>query len=306
MANTLLIPLLLGLGMLLARRERLPPSAPQVLTRFVIDISLPAMILVQLSRLAPSGELLVPLLMPWAMLALSAGVVLLARPLWRRERAITGALLLLVPLGNTSFLGLPMIEAILGAEALPYGILYDQLGSFPALATYGSVIVALFATGVPPPTPGAVARRLFTFPPFLTLLVGALLVGARLLGFLPPMPGLIALLDKVAASLVPVVMVAVGLQLRIRIPRENLLPLAFGLTTKLILAPLAALAISRLLGWEGEATRVAIFEAGMPPMITAGALAIDARLAPKLVAALVGFGILFAFVTLPLWPIIMG
>ena len=38
----------------------------------------------------------------------------------------------------------------------------------------------------------------------------------------------------------------------------------------------------------------------MPAMITAGALAIDAKLAPELAAGLVGYGILIAVLWLPL------
>jgi len=37
----------------------------------------------------------------------------------------------------------------------------------------------------------------------------------------------------------------------------------------------------------------------MPPMISAGAMAIMAGLSPKLTAALVGLGIFLSFITLP-------
>ena len=39
----------------------------------------------------------------------------------------------------------------------------------------------------------------------------------------------------------------------------------------------------------------------MPTMITAGALAIAHNLAPRLAAALVGYGILLSLLTLPAW-----
>jgi predicted permease len=39
----------------------------------------------------------------------------------------------------------------------------------------------------------------------------------------------------------------------------------------------------------------------MPPMITAGALAISHQLAPRLAASLVGYGTLAALATLPAW-----
>jgi predicted permease len=45
--------------------------------------------------------------------------------------------------------------------------------------------------------------------------------------------------------------------------------------------------------------RVSVFEAGMGPMITAGALAIIAGLEPELMASMVGLGIALSFLTLP-------
>ena len=56
----------------------------------------------------------------------------------------------------------------------------------------------------------------------------------------------------------------------------------------------------RLAGLEGLAVRVSIFEAGMPAMITAGALAISEDLDPELAAAMVGYGIILSFGSLAL------
>jgi len=44
----------------------------------------------------------------------------------------------------------------------------------------------------------------------------------------------------------------------------------------------------------------------MPTMITAAALAISHQLAPRLAAALVGYGILLSLVTLPMWAWVVG
>ena len=41
-------------------------------------------------------------------------------------------------------------------------------------------------------------------------------------------------------------------------------------------------------------------------MITAAALAISHQLAPRLAAALVGYGILLSLVTLPMWAWVVG
>ncbi len=105
-------------------------------------------------------------------------------------------------------------------------------------------------------------------------------------------------LERIGASLVPVVMVSVGLQLKVRLPGPYVVPFCHGLVVKLILAPLVALIVCKALGFGSDAARIAIFEAGMPPMVTAGALAMAAGLAPKLAAALVGWGIVISFATL--------
>jgi predicted permease len=95
-------------------------------------------------------------------------------------------------------------------------------------------------------------------------------------------------------------MIAVGFQLTLRLDKNALSPLGIGLSIKLIIAPLTALLLCRILGLEGEPVQVSIFEAGMPPMVSAGALAILARLSPTLTAGLVGLGIILSFLTLPL------
>ena len=88
----------------------------------------------------------------------------------------------------------------------------------------------------------------------------------------------------------------------VRLPRGHPLPgSSRSSRRKLLLMPLAVLAGCLALGLSGKAVQVSVFEAAMPPMITAGALAMMAGLAPRLIAALVGFGLLLSFVTLPAW-----
>ena len=282
--------LLIGLG--LRRLPAFPRDSAAVLNSYVIHVPLPALVLLRIPGLAFSPELLTPALMPWAMLFASAAAVLAAARLLGWERGVTGSLLLLVPLGNTSFFGIPMVKAFFGDGGVPYAVIYDQLGSFPSLAIYGSLVVALYGSGEIPTARG-VALRIATFPPFLALVLALSLRGVAF-------PAAVSdFLSALAATLVPVVMIAVGLQLSPRVRREEAAPLALGLAVKLVVAPALALLACRLLGLEGEAVRVAVFESGMPPMVSGGALAIAAGLAPSSRAALVGFGILASFVTLP-------
>ena len=294
MQNFLIILALLLIGMGIKRLTVFPKETGNALNLIVIYISLPALILLKIPELLFSKDLLVPTLMPWGMLVFSAALVLLLAKSLHWDRATTGCLLLLVPLGNTSFLGIPMTRAFFGEQATPYALLYDQLGSFLALATYGSLVLAFYGSGDTKPTAQKVIKKVLTFPPFIALVL------AFLLRSFPYPPIVSDLLDMLSATLIPLVMIAVGYQLQLKMDKAVLSQLSLGLVVKLIIAPLAALLFTRLIGLDGELVRVSIFEAGMPPMVSAGALAILDDLSPPLAAALVGIGIIVSFVTLPL------
>ena len=292
MENLIIIFVLLLLGMLLSRLQIFPQNASQILNLFIIYVSLPALILLQVPRLTFSKELLVPVLLPWAMVVVSALLVMLASRLLKWQRSTTGALLLMVPLGNTSFFGIPMVQAFWGTESIPYAVLYDQFGSFLALITYGSIILAIYS-GSEKPTPAAILKRICRFPPFIALVLG-------LLSMSVPYPAVLeTVLQGIGASLVPVVMVAIGLQIKLKLPPGSWTPFSVGLAIKLVAAPLIAAGLCFALNQHSLAAKVSVFEAGMPPMVTAGALALIAGLAPELTAALVGLGLMVSFLTLP-------
>lgn len=284
--------LFIGLGI-----RHLPDFSNQtgnVLNVFVIYISLPALVLLNIPQLEVSAQLLVPSLMPWGMLVVSALLILALAKKFKWNRGTTGALLLVVPLGNTSFLGIPMTQAFFGDQAIPYAVLYDQLGSYLILATYGSVVIAFYGGGDATPSVKAIAKKVATFPPFIALLLAFAL---RTIHY----PSVVSnLLEILAATLVPLVMIAVGFQLRLRLSKEVVSQMAIGLSVKLLVAPLVALTFCKIIGLEGEVVDVSILEAAMPPMVSAGALAILANMAPKLTAAMVGGGIALSFITVPL------
>ncbi len=297
MDNFILILIYLSLGFAMRRVPKFPSETPVVLNTFVMYVALPALVLQKIPSLHFSWDLLIPALVPWILLLIvSALIVTLGRLLhWSRD--IIVALLIVLPLGNTSFLGFPMIEALFGGDWLPYAMIYDQIGSFVALATWSTILAALYGVNAAQTkvAPSAMAIRILTFPPFL-----ALVVGLSLKAWTYP-PLLQTTLDNLAATLVPLIMFAVGFQLKFSLAGERLSPLLSGLGIKLLLMPLLVLCGAMLLGLSGKAVQVSVFEAAMPPMISAGAIAMMAGLAPRLVAALVGFGLLLSFITLPLW-----
>ena len=205
--------------------------------------------------------------------------------------------MLLVPLGNTGFVGIPLIEAHLGAAAIPYVILYDQLGTFIALNTYGIAVACYYSATAP--SVKKIVRNILTFPPFIAL------VFALLLSSLVYPLWLDAALERFSSTLVPVVMVAVGLQWRLKLSAEYLLPFLLGLLAILVISPAMAWLGMTLFGVKGLVAKVVILEAAMPAMISAGVLAISYQLAPRFVAALVGYSLLLGLMTVWIWRMLL-
>jgi predicted permease len=294
MENFVLIGVFVLLGMLFRRLEAFPPKTVRVLNMFALYVSLPAVILLKVPQISFRGDIAVPISVAWGALVVSAALVLTAARIFDWPRSAVGVLLLVVPIGNTSFMGVPIIRAFFGETGLQHLIIYDQFGTVLIFATYGSLILALYGKEGAVTLRG-VALRVLLFPPSIALSLG--------LALLPWQYPLVAerMLQTVSSTLTPLVMTAIGFQLSFRLKATLRLPLCFGLTLKLLLVPLAALLICRFFGLGGLAVDVSIVEAAMPPMVTAGALAVVAGMDAELSAALVGLGLLLAFGTLPLF-----
>lgn len=293
-----LVLAMLALGYLFQRLRALPDNAAQVLNLVVLYVCLPAAVLRYAPRLQLEPALLAIAIVPWLLLlATLACVGLLSR--WLRFREEEHAVLLLtVALGNTSFLGYPLTRALIGEHALPYAVVYDQFGVFLILSTFGLWVVARYGgASVDGHPPGAkdMLLRIARFPPLWALVLGFTVMPAE------PPTWIAGGLRRLSDALLPLAMLTIGLSVRLTLPREELKPLAVGLLLKLALMPALAVMLVPLLGLHGEMARATVLEAAMPPMVTAGALAIAHNLAPRLAAAMVGYGLLLSLLTLPLW-----
>jgi predicted permease len=289
-----LILTMLGLGMLFARLRALPDNSAEVLNRVVLLVCLPAAVLTYVPRLQLDTSLVGLMATPWLLMLATVALVSLATRLFGFARDVHAVLLICVALANSSFIGYPMVRALLGDHALPYAVVYDQFGTFVLLSTFGLYVIARYS-GDAPPTARQVLGRIAGFPPLWALLFALTLMPVQ------PPTWIATGLKQLADAMLPLVMLAVGLSIRLRLSRDELAPLGIGLVLKLVLMPALALPIAWAFGLQGAMLQVNVLESAMPTMITAAALAISHRLAPRLAAALVGYGILLSLLTLPAW-----
>lgn len=295
MANLLIIFLSLLLGLGLRRIKSVPENAPQTLNQIILYVALPALIFKSIPGLHWNPELMALCLVPWFLFFLAWGVF--AKTTWSDE--IKGALILTAGLGNTAFIGFPVIEALYGTEGLRYAIFLDQPGTFLIVSSMGLVVANKYSAGVL--RKRDLALRIILFPPFLSFTIALILTS---LGWKPSGTGEV-ILDRLAGMLTPLALISVGLQLRLGDIRTEGRYLYAGLLFKLIISPLIILGFMKALNLTGTFGRVAVMEAAMAPMVTSTIVAQANNLRPKLAGLMLGLGVPLSFFTLLLWKWIL-
>lgn len=294
MSNLILLVICFVLGVLLRRAGRLPESTPVALNSFIINVSMPALTLLYIHDIRINQPFVYVAAMAWLHFGLAAGFFWLAGRILKLSRSTTGALMLTGGLGNTSFFGLPMIETFYGHQGLATGIIADQLGSFLTLSTLGIMTAGLYSSGVPDAR--TIIRKIVLFPPFIALILAAMLIPVEY-----PLWAT-TVLKRLGDTLAPLALVSVGFQLRMGHLAGNSRNLVLGLGFKLFLAPFVLyLLLVGAFGANGLPAQVTLFEAAMPPMITAAILAAEHDLDPPLATLMVAVGLILSFFTLAGW-----
>jgi len=295
MSNFILLVSCLLAGLLLRRFGRMPEGAHATLNTVIIYLALPAVTLHTLHSFQFDSSQLWPVLMPWLLFGIGAMIFWLLGRWLGLGRASIGALTLVGGLGNTSFVGLPMIESLQGGDGLGLGLLIDQLGSYLVLSTVGVFVAALYAADKPRGL-GAMATKIASFPPFIALVVA-------LLSRSVPLPADVdRVLTRLGDTMAPLALLSVGLQLRFDAIRQKAALLSLGLGYKLVICPAFVVAVLWVFKADVDmTTHVSVIEAAMPPMIGAGIVAAQANLDTPLVSTMIGIGIPLGLSTAVCW-----
>ncbi len=292
MTAFLLLIVCLLLGVVVARVAKPPATLAAALNWWVIHIALPALVLHLIPQLQFTLDMWFLVVSMWLVFVASWALfaALGAALHWSRGRI--GALTLVCGLGNTAFIGYPMIEALRGQEGLALAAVADQPGCFVMLAVGGAMVTAVYSGGRI--HAGEIAKRVLLFPPFLALLVGTL---AGAFGGWPTV--IDSILSRVGDTLVPLALFSVGLQVRRQLIAGHAGAAAVGLLYKLALAPLFIYALGVATGIGGLTLTISVLQAAMAPMISATILAEQHNLEPRLAHLILVVGIVLSFVTVP-------
>ena len=216
------------------------------------------------------------------------------------SKTLTGALIMCAGFGNTSFIGIPVIQSLYGESGLKTVMLIDQPGSFVALSTVG-IVIANFYSGERSSLL-KILKKILTFPPFVAFFIALLL---NMMSIDVPLA-----IDEVfftlGATTVPLALVSVGSQLKWQKIGAEIKPLFWGLIFKLVLFPAFIFVLYFLiLKQRGEIIEISFLESAMAPMVTAVIIASAHKLESKFCNLILGIGIPLSFLTLTLWYLIM-
>ncbi|WP_145857955.1 AEC family transporter [Pedobacter suwonensis] len=298
MANFILIGLCILAGILFRKGKSLPKDAHKGINAWIIYVALPAVSFKYLPHIAWTKDLLFPALAPVCIWLFGWLFITVYSHIRNISKASSGGLKLTSSLSNTSFVGFPLIVAYFSEKELGIAIICDQV-TFTLLSTIG-IIVAIRSSQNQELSAKMVLKKVSTFPPLIGCVLALTLPGFIDITSLDP------LFEKLAATVGPLALFSIGLQLKFGGWFSEWKHISFALLYKLILAPLVVMLVAIILGMSGTITRITIFEMAMPTLLTAGVVADQYNLNPKLSNLVVGIGILLSFITTGLWWMVLN
>lgn len=245
-------------------------------------------------------QVLFPVMVPWLNVILAVLFFSFLGKKMNWSKTLIGALIMCAGFGNTSFVGIPVIQSLYGESGLTTVMLVDQPGSFVALSTLGITIASFYSgdkIGII-----QIIKKIIKFPPFIAFVIAVIL---NIINVTIPI-AIDEVFSILGATTVPLALVSVGSQLRWQKLDHDSKPLFWGLLFKLILFPACIFILYFLiLKQRGEMIEIAFLESAMGPMVTAAIIASAHRLEPKFCNLILGVGIPLSFLTLTLWYLVM-
>ena len=215
---------------------------------------------------------------------------------WFRSipRPAFGVMVLAATYGNVTYLGLPVITEVLGAQRAYVAILYDLLAHTPLLLTVGAFISARYGSGKTLSI-SASLKRVAALPPLWGVVAG---IAVNAGGVAVPQ----VLLDTsvvMGKAVIPIMTFTVGLALDFR-DMKRLLIAVPALAIKLLLAPFLAWWVGSRLGLSDDVLKAVTIEGAMPVMVLSLVIADELELDVPLAAACIAFSTAALFITMPL------
>ncbi len=284
--------LFLSLGYIAKQTKLFHPKRSKVFVDFIIYIALPSLIIDLIYHIEIKKELLYYIAVGYISIVFTYLLVKILSKLFAFDPINESTILMMTLFGNTTFMGLPIIDGFYGKEGVSAAIFYDQFVVGIPVILLGPFIIAnarkIEGAGVD-------IKKILLFPPLLALFVGFLCKTITLPDFL------LGSLHTLGATVTPLAIFTLGLQLSFSdiIGQRRMVSLVLFL--KMIFVPLVLIfAIKSYIGEFNVGWKAIFMEMAMPPMVTAMIMVLKANLNNSLAIASLGGGVILSILTLPI------
>jgi predicted permease len=270
-------------------------SHRRALTDLVFYILLPAMVLDVIWQ-APldSSSLKISFI---AVCGLVAGISLmwLVSRFLKTNKQQTGALLLAATFPNATYLGLPVLDQVLGSASNSIVLQYDFFACTPILLSLGILIASRYGASSVAVNP---LKELIKTPPLWAVMFAVLFNIFDI-----EQPEVVKSgLSILAGGVVPLMLIALGMSIRWHTLRVNMLPYILPPTIiTLVLVPASVYLITQALGYSEELATASILLAAMPTMVFGIVICERYELDSEVYAAAVTLSTVCSLISLPIW-----
>lgn len=312
----LYIPLIAWVGLGIILGHRLPPIVPVYLGKFLFWIGVPISIVTFLRQANLSESVWVAPLVAWMAIGLGAGLgwlwiraqawlepfrhkrsllqhIALHLPLYCTAKPSQGSFLLSTMIGNTGYLGYPVILTLVGSHYFAWALFYDTLGTTLGAYSVGIALAARFGLGSQ--SYWQLLQAMVSNPGFSSFVIG--------LGFRSvPLPAAIEQgLLQIAWAMLALSLLLMGMRLSQIASWRSVKQAAISLAIKMMVVPLFLGVALPYWGITGAPQLVIVLQMAMPPafatLIIAEAYDLDRELTVTTLA--LGSGVVL--LTLPVW-----
>ncbi len=279
--------------------KEVPISAHKIINSWIIYVALPCVTLKYMPHIEWNKDLFLPISMAPILFFFAWFLLFLFNRFYKKlDKQTFGAVLLTMALGNTSFMGFPLTKAYFGTEGFKIAVICDE-ANFMVMSTLGIVAAIFYGNKNKTVEVKPLVKSILLFPPFIALILSISLFRFFNIDFAMP------LLDTLSATLIPLALFSIGLQLDLKNIKQDIQLVYFSLAFKLILAPLVVFGLVFVTQTKGTVASVSIFEAAMAPMATTAILASEYGLNTRFVNNALSIGIIVSIFSTYLWYLVL-
>lgn len=292
LSTIVVILAMIFLGYFLKRIDLLHVKDINVLNKVAINVAMPCLIFSSLyaADLSNISNLAIMPIVSLSVGAISTIIIFIILKMKGFSKKRFWGAVIPVTIGNTAFLGFPIVLGVFGQIGLLRAIFYD-MGTLIMFLSLSIILMINFGG-----TFKEIAKKILSFPVLWGVILG---ISFNILNI--PI-GMIVddFIGYLAAAAIPIIMISLGLSLQFKGLKKNLKVAGLDVFVKLFIAPIIALILVTLLGLSGIEYKIAIIEAAMPSGILTLILAVTYKLDFKIAANCSIVTTIFSLLTLPI------